>query len=960
MKTRTLSVAVLVTASVGCHVTGAPDPQAGLGPTATVRSPIADDEVGNLHLEESGLWAYIPKRTAESAAFVEGQLVAFQPTKDGPRHLFAVVEVDAWGVRLQRLDTEPVELNQEGSFFGLRAPGESLGEQWGFCIVDGSTSSECLRDAPPGTRWHLYRYDDDSFEVAKRNRQTGRLRHLPVALDDIVAVGSLGTDDLAPGTGRFVAVRSAPRPRPTLPRIVAEPGCPSDETWTRQELPAYGDLTHPAHIEAAAWTAAADVLVRCDGDRATLFVPTLFRPGIEIAGETFDAAPLLGVVPTEVSLEAAPLAARAAGAIATGDWTSADLWLDRLVREHTDSDVDSMVLNAMSAIAAGGRPEAAVAAGAWAARKDWNPATSAAWILGMGTAERELGSQKGAFVRTRQLPELLDRSGNETLRGYLMFHRVRQRLQGRDTVGDLLEKLEPYPLYRLLARAEFAARTSPGQLGVLAAEFDAKGARPLLDILTATDVAMPCPSTGCIADVYGRFWASGALEPEALSRVGLSLHRPGYVASRVAEGDDWKTLRSLVALYPLVDAEERADTVDLARASAERAIAASCGKTAPAQQLGELRRIGIDAALRMEDWELLPLDATMAWLAIRGVPAACDSPEELVARASELAERIGASSVPAALLDLWVERATSEDFARVLESAASYASRYERGGRCASWNLALAARAAVDGRIEDARRYMSATDPCQGERRGDLDIVHAYLNFQKTGRVSADFDEGVRTRLAQIVHQKPDPNETCVGASQLEYHLLPILPEETAELVMRLPPDPAPVSDDLTIVDANDRLLGATESLADVRTAAVVADWKRAAAKLGHANEALAFLGHATGIARVRLVDDVMFAGQAAKIAAGEVEATDVMPAALVGRRGSYEDWVAPESPEPRVVDAILRGDEAELRAVVEASQTPRISQFCKAPDRTPRGTVLDRTDEGLEVVDPNREIEIQ
>ena len=963
-RTRCLLLALVASLSA-CRIDVAPDPSAGLGPTARVLAPVLNEEIGALHLAADGLWAFRPKEKSRLATYEVGQVVAYGDVEEQSRHLFAVTEKHSWGLSLQRLDVDPVEQKGEGAFVPLSTPDANSGDRWGYCVGSGDpATSDCLEKARPGTRWYIYPLNEADRVVVTRERRpnaTAPPRHLPVPLVGIVAVGALGTDaHLGEVPARWLAVPGPVLPRPTVPRIAVHSSCRDtvadpralDAAWLFVDTK---PADHPVQVSAAAFEHGTDAFVACESGRARLWIPGLYRRRVDVPGRGFSAPPFLAAGPQDLGTaraEIVRLAARLGSAISTGDFATADYYAERLSRTSNAREVDELLLRSMPAVADGGRPEAAVALGLHATRQEWNAENSAPWVWGMSIAEDTLGAANRAIVRTQTLSEVLDRSGDDLMRGWFVYFWAVEELKKRESAGEVLNTLEAHPLYLLAVRADAARRGGAEGFASLEPEFDRHGARPLLRALAGEDVALPCEGALCVPDVYGRIWAAGHADPLALSRVGKIDLRPGY---RVPEqiDDPMAALRTVLAAYPLFQDDDRNAAVDEATQAATQWVGTRClsGEDATAE-ISALVRLGIDAALRMEDWQTHPFDATMAWLAIRGIPAACESPDSLSERAAELAENVGSATVPAELLSLWVEHSSGDALRRVLDLGAKYAAKYERGQRCMDWNLALAVANVRASRFDDAAERVDATAACRASDRFEVDLVSAYLNFQRTSTISPDFERRVRERLALVVHEKPDATP-CFGAGQLDYHLLPSMSETVAELVRRLPPTPTPPDDELRVVTASDRLSNARESLVEVAQHLDAGRAVDAAKALGHAAESFDALGHAVGRSRVRWVDQTLFGGRATEVAAGQLEPKNALPPTLRKKTLSQALADAKPSPDLELAHAILTGDETKIRALTDApSARSTFRRFCEAPDERPSGTVIDRGTQGLEKIE--------
>lgn len=957
-----------------CHMAPAPDPAAGLGPQAKIFAPVLEEEIGELFVDSDGLWAFKTSDAARIADYSVGQLVAFTDLDDEKRHLFAVVATDVWGLRLQRLDTEPVDGKTAGTLTRVSPMAPENAVDFGFCTGSGDPAqSDCLRGGRVGTRWWLYPLDTDAqLAVSERPRVADRARPtLPIELTALVSVSALGVDVLAPETpGAWLAIPGPVTVRATRPRIVSAPGCnlasefrdALDADWLEADFTA---PTNAVEISARAYETAADALVWCDSQSSYVAVPSLYRPRLAIPGRGFSVPPILGARVIELrgsAVAATDWVARLGAAIATGDFATADFIAEQLVRRSGKSRrIDEVLVNSMMAVAAGGRPEVAARLGQYATRLEWNPENSPAWLIGMTLVENNLGNTKSAIARTAELPDLLDRLADEDLRGWVIYFWTLEEMAPRTRAGEIFDRLDGYPTLALLARAQMARRLTPEKLQALKPKMESAGAGSLYAALSGKAEPLKCHSKPCAADSYGRLWASGEVDAGSLSRVARIELRPGYHLEESAQGEDpLDRLAKIVSVYPLIDEQERQPALDAATEAGLAWVRASCAdpkREVPAddaKRLRTLRREGIDAALRMEDWQSHPIDATMSWLAIRGVPAACGSTEKLLDRAIELADNIGTATTPTRFLALHVDLADPQELPRTLALAAYFAARFERGPYCARWNSALAAAFAQATRYDEAKKYTEATAQCSVADRSNIDLVNAYLNFQRTGSTSPDYAREVRERLQLIVGARITAGVECVGASAVRYEIAPWLEPDVRELVERLSFKAPAQPEELSIVTASDRLIIARDHLSDTADHLDASEPQQAARSLGFAQDAFAALEHQAGSAQTRWIDEVLFDGRAKEVANKTISFARVRPEPLKKQSLSELAAVKDSPVEYWLAHAILRGESDVVRRLVEDQEIPHRPRLCEVPRGAQRGIVLDRRDGELQTVTPD------
>lgn len=954
MKSTTkLCVLTLAVAASACRIAAAPDPSSGLGPVAKVFAPVVDEQIGQLFTEPDGLWAFRTTQTSRSDAYEVGRLVVFGDEEEKARHLFAVIDRYEWGVRMQRLDADPVAGRTEGTLFPITQLDAATGKRWGFCAGDGALSAaECLGQGPPGTRWRIYELEADTLVISERNEDRGTL---PIELRGQVAVGPFGRDVLAiePPT-RWLAVPGANAfRRPTRPRIVVANGCELgsehrdalDAQWIRADIKAPKD---PLQTSSEAVRLGADALVWCDKAGARVAVPTLYRPRIVVAGRDFELPPMFGVRPVEIGAGARPATdfiARLGAALATGDYATADYVAEQLARRFDfKRPLDRVLVDSMSAIADGGRPEAAARMGLWSTRLQWNPKNSAAWQIGMASIEASLGNRQAAIARTAGLTGVLDALGDEERGAWVAYFWAVSQIRARGATRDYLEPFENFRPLVLAARAQAAT----DNVDALRGEFESAGAMDVWAALAGTITPLKCETDNCAADVYGRLWMGGDVPAAALSRVGHTHLRPGY-KPRESSKDALVTLRDLVAVYPLVDDDLTNDVLQAATDSAVAWVRATCDTAGHDDALRELREVGIDADLRTPNPR--PMDATMVWLATRGVTAACGDTPTLASASVDLADEIGVATVPAELLALHIDRAAGGDLLNVLETATSFAIEHEHGDRCATWTVALASAYADAGEFERARDWIQNAARCDVTERQSIDLVSAYLNFQRTSTTSADFGTATRDALRALAHVDV-PKDACVGVRELDYKLIGALPDTERTLARRLQIPPAKPNESLSLVTADDRLNIAREHFADVIAALDVRDFPKAAGSLEHARSSFEGVGHEIGIARVRFLESLLFAGNAKGIAKAEVKFEKIGFEPL-RKKGVFTE-LATTNADAKLALALLRDDVATAQPLVKTARNSK--SLCEPSPRKMRNVLIDRVDGELQNTRPRDE----
>lgn len=961
LQQRLIFSALAIAAATSCAIAVAPDPSSGLGPPATVTSPLADEAIGTLFPTSDGTWAFIPRELARSKAFKPGQIAAFGEDPEDPRNLFGVVEVTPWGVSLQRLDAEPPSDARGGVLVPLAQGDADTVAQWGYCIGSGPLAdSSCVAKFSASTggtlgdgrRWSIYPTDRDG--VLKIDAKPSSSPTLPIHLVAQVYRGELGESSVGGELpAHWLAVPTmAQVARPTTPRIAVAPSCSASNGW---DIGLAGksnadwfkaEITPPKNtvqVSSEAVRLGADALVWCDGQDVRVAVPALFRPRIAVSGRDFDAPPLLGAKIHTVgkrNADAVGTIARLGGAVSTGDWASADVLAEQLVRTFGSTrPVETIAVDTMTAVAEA-RPEAAARLGQWATRQQWNQANSAAWQLGTSRVEANLGKRKESITRTADIVDVLQR-GDSDARVFMTYFGLRPRLtagaRGRDATNALVDA----PELQLLARA--VRSLDAPNFATLSSEFADAGATPLFEAMAGTIAPLRCDANACAGDVYGRLWASGTLPAAALTAVGRVDLRPGYRgAATSAELPPLDQLAAHVALAPLLDEEDAARNEEQATAALVAWAHGDCaGDTAT------VRAIGRESARRADEDDA----RLLRWATSSALDAACADAAALTAAVGELGEVAGRNDAPLALWEHKIAQSTTNTLA-VVEGAAAFASTHERGERCATWTTALAAGYLQAQRADRARHWVEQSLRCDVEDRSDIEFLAAFLNFQHTTTTLADFGPQTRQRLRHAVHTTP--TSSCIGLDPIGYDVAQDLPDATRAIIARLDIPAAPPSSELTLVTANDRLRHAREDMAKLVAQLDAREFVQASETLGHALATFQSLSHEVGIARVRWVDEVVFGAKARDIARGELTFNEVGHAAL-RRDGVFS---AREEPELRAAAALLQTTDAATLPSLQ--QWPARATLCELAPRETPGLVLDTVDGKLKDVRNIGELEVE
>ena len=939
--------------TVSCQTAAPADPDTRVGSMVEVYAPVATDRIGDMFVQEDGFWAFRTTDATRIKSYRRGALVAFGDLNQRDRHLYAVISQHQWGVRLQRLDTNPVSSRSSGALIPLSQVDRQTGARWSFCAGSGPPQEDpCLTESPVGTRYRLYPRSDVRLKLAdERSAAT-----FPVVLSGIATNGAFGVDvvSIDPPTEWFAIAETGLHPRPTRPRIAVDPACDAIGSAHRDSLDAQWIRTPVTAPENALQTMSeavrlgADALVWCDKRGAHVGVPTLMRPGIVVPGGDIAVPPMLGARTQTFGAQSTGVdfVARAGAAFATGDFATGDYVIEAAVRAgHAGKRMEAVLVDAMGGVSAGGRPEAAARYGGFATRKQWNPKNSAPWQLGMAHVEMGLGDRQGAITRAGELADVFERAGDERLFKWFQWFVIADKLRAGASPREVLGALDSTPALKLAAEAD-RLHTRGDPLTDLQARFAEQNAMDAYSAFAGELQPLSCDGSRCAADVYGRLWSGGNVDPVALTRVRPAFLAPGYDA-QFAVSDDIQTVIRIAAVHPLLPLQVSESSAEIAADTAVRWAAGGCSKAASnGPEFDTLRKLGTDIMLRVPDPQVA--DQMMAWVAAEGVPSICLQTEGLVDRAKAVAESIGPSEVPAKLLAFHVERATNKDALAVTEAAAHYAVEWERAELCAHWVVAIAAAYADAQDYDRGRQWIQQASRCDVADRSTIDLVAAFLAFQRTARASPDWSEQTVEVLKRITHSAV-PGDVCAGAEPLEYRITPSLPAEVRQLVERFEPGSRPTQAELSLVTAADRVASAAGHLARINDQLEARDFSGAAKSLEYARKGFLSVSHEVGLARVRWLESTVFGGKSTEIVADPALFAKHGLPMLRKPKTTLSGAASSGDPDASLARAISTDGVGDLQA-----QVTNRKALCEV-EVTPEGTVkLERVDGVLQSTEPD------
>ena len=906
-------------------------------------TPPAQEEVrAQLYLLEQGWWVMREEEPlAPGARLTPGQLVvATDP--DGPTHLFTVALSREWGALLQRLDRGPIDTEAPLEIVARPLEGEDgpLAPALGGCLGQRDPAeSDCLEQAPPGTRWDLYARAPGSGALRVRPPEESQ-RRSPAPRVGVAHRTLEGVEVHAAGPtpAAWLAVaRRELAPPPPRPILAAAPACaPELEAWAGERAtilrapldePPVDDL--PTGISARALALGADAWITCEGDRVEVAAATLGRPWLRSASGEPAGPALLGAAPLALRLEdrgaLGPLVL-GFGLVAQGEADLAALYLTSATQAARGEMSARLGLGAAQ-LAALGRPGAGLRL-AWAStRGSWNRRETPGWGLTRIAVMASLGRERERLVAEEELIELAQRRREEPLLGWLIWRGLAlEEIVGRGRAADEIDALaEVFVEAELPEDHARRWRLALHLLHALGRPPEARPDRPdglagslglgeLWEAARGRAAPLDCPAEAprCPVDVYGRRLpaalarAGGApavlLEP--LARTARASLRPGF-SSHTLDPSAGSTPLGALALAQFT----RPSRAQVLALFSRTGGALAAGPGGPlCEESARTAAIGEGFAARLDRGG--DRERALTWLMARGILAGCQGVGVLVQalpRAEALTDPI------LALLAGWA-RAQQEPAARfaLLEVHSELAAEHAAGSSCRRAHLALALAELASGRFERAARSATRASNCPEDGRGEgteqTSLVHALIHVEQYGRLPGSMHEVAARALARsrrAIEETPCPGLAQQRTSQA---LREALDPELSELVgpARLEPN----EDELRLMGAAESAQLAHESLDRARQALRRGDRAEMAAALLAAQQAAATANDDPLERKLYLVAEVFFDGDPAA-------ALEAAEAAAPGE--DEEEERAPEGEDDEEVAALE--PEADLEALRAAAR---------------------------------------
>ena len=937
-RTVLLLTAVLLAATVGCTWAHQPTPSGDVDLNWAIQEPTRTSADARLFLTDDGLWGYEPKDFGEfEPTLAPGAVLELEA--DEQTHLFAVVESQDWGYRMQRLDDRQLNEGLEGALRPLT--GDHAADDARLCILsDPADLKQGCGASHNHQRWHLYPLDDtaDTLAVEGQFSDVTSTNGLPITRSAIAAADGLSTwvepaisaDDSDDG---WLAVAADTSPGATLRAdVLYDERCSEMPDGSSLVSTSSADVAdagfadvpvHPITIEHAAAELGADAIVHCGGEDAQLLLPMLTRP-LLTSQHRFIAPPPVGLQPRPVDdADANTRSALAhAGALtAAGDFAAASFWIESALSGIDGDELERIALSSMPVVAVGGQPELAMRIGSSLTTGYWNPENDPDYLDGLLVILEQLGATDAVQHRLDHRERLTDRHAHRA--GWYHWAQMRIEIQERragygpayEQIVDGLQEdgLDGWALAMWLTLKlegyDLPIVDDPRDLTVRFAEFNAAGLWEQL--LDGADEPARCSGDGCAPTSYG--WM--VRDADALTRLEsigptrlfhrFSLDR---LADRLSAFDDpgeraifWLAVAPLVppgelsaATRQLTQALEEhvADDTSAVCDNADgwRTRFASAAARADEPVLSDHRRRWVQFA---------------RWWADDGVEALCDSPLRFAAAIDDYARHhAGYADQLLPIVEHQVLAALSDDAdPHQLIETATLARRLGDNETCVRWNLGLTVGTTRAGRFDAAEKHLIEASNCldsDSPLRDTRDFVAGYLEFERGGGRSVVRDGSVERAVDTATRRRVD-DDSCVGLHPIGFDLDSQLPDSISAIADHVDVQPAP-PDEFSLLTAGtliDRGKAAyTTGLRDIRRA----ELPTAARSLNQARKDFRHIRHLPGIARINLIDDVIFDGQLEELADGMQVDLDTDTSMLEKLRGGYSDELIDELELPETL----------------------------------------------------------
>lgn len=794
-----LAALALFTVSAACSWSQPPRIQDAILPPLTVQDPLFKRSTGKIFLLPQGLWTLTLDDDHTLNTMQPGDLIGFDAQDDTTltptqqRHIFAIVTRQSWGFLLQRLDSQPITRNAQGSI----TPLTNLNDDDICTGTDQNLNSDCLTQTPLA-RFDIYALSPQTTgetlkphnRLAIQNQPDARILAMPIVRQALLYIDAENTPrTFAPLQlpEHWIAIRATqPALTPDQITIVSDDSCPAldnvDATLSglavhhvrlNKKLP---NLSHPLEVEAAAFEHAADTLLWCAKDATNVATPAIHHPIFSARKQYILGSSILGLRPVQISadLKQRALIAQVSALSARNHTELADFALETLLHSHPTANIQQLAIQSMQLTASAGRPEAALRHG-WIATKDnWNREGDPLYMLGQAAAFAAFDLNAEYTKRIQQFSKTLQSANDPNLVAWLVYDDFRRQIATGSQIPLLqFEEVEKNLVNRKLDTWAIALRAlalqheienqntiKPAAIEILQKAFQDRNMDAIWTayIPQNTSRSLDCLSEkACPLDSFGRRFAKLRSEnPENLvaqlrTTPRVDLHA-NFAAQHLAlaelDANPSLQARLILAAFPLLAAHEKSETLPLLSNSLAKIVAKPHENSC--QDIAQIQAFGHELALRASAPDNSPGARTATqnatWLTNHAFPAACESLEKFEATVREYTKQSAAQTnlITPFFDSLLIRNINAENDNSATASALAQLTTQISNDRlgnnepCRRFNLALAAALARSGQLEDAQKHLllsgKCTQPNNPSYAHSYNLVLNYISYERSGR----------------------------------------------------------------------------------------------------------------------------------------------------------------------------------------------------------------------------------
>ncbi len=680
-----LTALALLTLNAACSWSQPPRIQDAIFPPLAVQDPLFKRSTGKIFLLPQGLWTLTLDDENHALHNMQpGDLIGFDAHEDTTlnrapeRHIFAIVTKKSWGFLLQRLDSQPITRNAEGSLTpitNLNADDICSGTAQDFTT---ESANNCLTKHPLA-RFDIYALSEQNADepqkyqprVVVQNQPDASILAMPVMRHALLYMDAQNTPKVFTQSqlpARWIAIRATqPALTPDHISILSDESCPTLENAPailngltvhhgrlNKTLP---NLTHPLEIEAAAFEHAADTLLWCSQSATNVATPAIHHPLITARNQYILGSSILGLLPVQISADPTQRALLAqVSALAARDHTElADFALEIMLQSQpaASSDIQQLAIQSMQLTASAGRPEAALRYG-WIATKDtWNRNGDPLYMLGQAAAFAAFDLNAEYTKHIQKFSKTLQAGSDSNLLAWLVYDDFRRQIATGSQIPLLqFEEIEKNLVNRKLDNWALAVRAlalqheienqntiKPAAIEILQKAFQD---RNMAAIWTAyipqnTTRALDCPNPKtCPLDSFGRRLAKLlATNPENLitqlrTTPRIDLHAnfaTQHLLLPELDAEPSRQARLILAAFPLLSPHEKSDILPQLAQSLAKIVATP--NPNDCKDIAQIQALGHELTLRASTPDNTPTSQTAtrnaSWLAKSAFPAACES-----------------------------------------------------------------------------------------------------------------------------------------------------------------------------------------------------------------------------------------------------------------------------------------------------------------------------------------------